>query len=110
MNCPYMVLEPLVGLAVSGCETGKMHEVEILAKEEQRDVVIQVVSDNEGVALEEMNARLGDFSQEEGLSLHDSDRSLKRIFGKQYGLSAEARTDGRKGYMVCFRLPQKREG
>ena len=44
-----------------------------------------------------------------GFSLHNSDRSLKRIFGKQYGLSAGPRKDGRGGAMACFRLPLKKE-
>ncbi len=108
-NCPYMVLEPLVGLAVQGCEAGESHEIEILAEEGQGDVLIQVVSDNEGMAVEGMAARIDSSTQEEGFSLHDSDRSLKRIFGKQYGLSAGPRKDGRGGTMACFCLPLKKE-
>ncbi len=104
-----MVLEPLVGLAVQGCEAGESHEIEILAEEGQGDVLIQVVSDNEGMAVEGMAARIDSSTQEEGFSLHDSDRSLKRIFGKQYGLSAGPRKDGRGGTMACFRLPLKKE-
>lgn len=109
-NCPYMVLEPLVGLAVQGCEAGESHEIEILAEEVQGDVLIQVASDNEGMAVEEMDERIDSSPQEEGFSLHDSDRSLKRIFGKRYGLSVGPRKDGRGGYMACFRLPLKKEG
>ena len=56
-----------------------------------------------------MAARIDSSTQEEGFSLHDSDRSLKRIFGKQYGLSAGPRKDGRGGAMACFRLPLKKE-
>lgn len=110
VNCPYMVLEPLVGLSVQGCEAGEKHGIEIFAEEERGDVLIQVVSDNGEMTLEEMNARVGDYSQEEGFSLRDSDRSLKRIFGKQYGLSVRARKDGQAGHAICFRLPQKKEG
>ena len=110
VNCPYMVLEPLAGLAVQGCEAGEAHKIEILAEEDRGNVLIQVISDNEGMTLEEMNARLGDLSQEDGFSLRDSDRSLKRIFGKQYGLSIRSRKDDQAGYMVCFYLPQKKEG
>ncbi len=109
-NCPYMVLEPLVGLAVQGCESGEVREIEILAEESQGDVVIQVVSDNEKIGLEEMAAQLGGLPQEEGFSLYDSDRNLKRIFGKRYGLSVGPREDGRAGTMVCFRLPQEKKG
>ncbi len=110
VNCPYMVLEPLVGLSVQGCEAGEKHGIEIFAEEERGDVLIQVVSDNGEMTLEEMNARVGDYSQGEGFSLRDSDRSLKRIFGKQYGLSVRARKDGQAGHTICFRLPQKKEG
>ncbi len=109
-NCPYMVLEPLVGLAVQGCEAGEVREIEILAEENQGDVVIQVVSDNEKISIEEMAAQLGGLPQEEGFSLYDSDRNLKRIFGKRYGLSVGPREDGRAGTMVCFRLPQEKKG
>lgn len=109
-NCPYMVLEPLVGLAVQGCEAGEAHEIEIFAEEEQGDVIIRVVSDNEGMTQEEMDDRSGGFFQEEGFSLHDSDRSLKRMFGKRFGISAGPRTDGKPGQMVCFRLPHKKDG
>ncbi|MCI8483088.1 MAG: histidine kinase [Lachnospiraceae bacterium] len=108
INCPYMVLEPLIGLAVQGCEAGEAHEIEILAGEEQEDLVIQVVSDNEKMMLEELNAKLSGSFQEEGFSLRDSDRGLKRIFGKQYGISVGSRADGQTGYMICFRLPQKK--
>lgn len=110
VNCPYMVLEPLVGLAVWGCKSGESHEIEITAGEEQGDVLIQVVSDNDRLPQEEMDARLEGSSQEENFSLHDSDRSLKRIFGKRYGISVGSRNDGQAGYMICFRLPQKKEG
>lgn len=109
LNCPYMVLEPLVGLAVQGCESGEAHEIEIIAQEEQEDILIQVVSDNAEMNLEEMEAKLGASGQEEGFSLYNSNRNLKRIFGKQYGLFAGPRKDGQAGYMVCFRLPQKKE-
>ena len=109
-NCPYMVLEPLVGLAVQGCEAGEVREIEILAEENQGDVVIQVVSDNEKISIEEMAAQLGGLPQEEGFSLYDSDHNLKRIFGKRYGLSVGPREDGRAGTMVCFRLPQEKKG
>lgn len=109
VNCPYMVLEPLVGLAVQGCEAGKAHEIEILAEEGDGDLLIQVISDNEGLAVEEMDAQL-DGPLQEGFSLHDSDRGLKRIFGKKYGLTVEPGKDGRGGYTASFRLPLKKEG
>lgn len=57
-----------------------------------------------------MAAQLGGLPQEEGFSLYDSDRNLKRIFGKRYGLSVGPREDGRAGTMVCFRLPQEKKG
>lgn len=110
VNCPYMVLEPLIGLSVQGCEDGETHQIEILAEEEQEDVLIQVISNHEGMALEELSDKSGASYQEEGFSLYDSDRSLKRIFGKKYGLSVGYRKDGQAGYMVSFRLPQKKEG
>ncbi len=110
VNCPYMVLEPLVGLSVQGAKAGEKREIEIFAEENQGDVIVRVVSNNEGITLEEMNAQVGASSQEEGFSLHDSDRSLKRIFGKRCGLSVSPREDGKAGYMVSFRLPQKKEG
>lgn len=110
VNCPYMVLEPLVGVAVQGCEAGEAHEIEILAEEGQGDVLIQVVSDNEGMAVEEMDAQIDGALQEDGFSLHDSDRGLKRIFGKKYGLTVGPRKDGRGGYVASFRLPLKKEG
>lgn len=82
VNCPYMVLEPLVGLSVQGAGAGEKREIEIFAEENQGDVIVRVVSNNEGITLEEMNAQVGASSQEEGFSLHDSDRSLKRILEK----------------------------
>lgn len=108
-NCPYMVLEPLAALAVQGCEAGEGHEIEISAEEEQEDVVIYVASDNTEMNLEELNAKLSSSPQEEGFSLYDSNRNLKRIFGKPYGLSVGPRKDGKAGYMICFRLPQKKK-
>ena len=72
--------------------------------------MIQVISNHEGMALEELSDKSGASYQEEGFSLYDSDRSLKRIFGKKYGLSVGYRKDGQAGYMVSFRLPQKKEG
>lgn len=108
VNCPHMVMEPLIGLAVQGCEDGQLCKIEILAEVEQGEVLIQVVSDRE-MALEEMEHKLDESSQDEGYSLHDSDRSLKRIFGKRHGLSIGPRKDGKEGYMVSFRLPQKKE-
>ncbi|MCI9137498.1 MAG: histidine kinase [Lachnospiraceae bacterium] len=108
-NCPYMVLEPLAALAVQGCEAGESHEIEISAEEEQEDVVIYVASDNTEMNLEELNAKFSSSAQEEGFSLYDSNRNLKRIFGKPYGLSAGPRKDGKAGYMICFRLPQKKK-
>lgn len=110
VNCPYMVLEPLVGLSVQGRGAGEMREIEIFAEADQGDVIIQVISNNEGITLEEMNAQVDASSQDESFSLHDSDRSLKRIFGKRCGLSVSPRKDGKAGYMVSFRLPQKKEG
>lgn len=110
VNCPYMVLEPLVGLSVQGCGAGETREIEIFAEADQGDVIVQVISNNEGISLEEMNAQVDASSQDDNFSLHDSDRSLKRIFGKRCGLSVSPRKDGRAGYMVSFRLPQKKEG
>lgn len=110
VNCPYMVLEPLVGLAVQGCEAGEECEAQILAEEEQGDVLVQVLSNRESMILEDMDAQADNSDQEEEFSLHDSDRSLKRIFGRRCGISVGPRKDGKAGQMLCFRLPQKKEG
>lgn len=108
VNCPYMVMEPLVGLAVLGCENGDMRKIEILATGEQGDVLVQVISDRE-MPLEEMERKPGISSQEDAFSMYDSNRSLKRMFGKDYGLSIGPRKDGQAGHAVSFRLPQKKE-
>ena len=47
--------------------------------------------------------------EKEHFSLRDTDRNLKRTFGKRYGLWAEPRKDGRPGCAVRFKLPLKRE-
>ncbi len=108
VNCPYMVLEPLAELAASGCETGRSRQIEISVSEEQGDLLVRVAS-NYGMTLEQMDARPDGASKEEGFSLRDSDQSLKRIFGRRYGLSVTGGKEGHMGNTVCFRLPLKKD-
>ncbi len=108
-SCPYMVLEPLVELAVRGFES-RRRKVEIFVEENPGGgILMRIVSDNEAMALEEMYARPEDDLQEENFTLRDSDRNLKRLFGKRCGLFIGPRRDGQEGHELCFRLPRKKK-
>ncbi len=107
VNCPYMVMEPLVSSALQGYGNENARRIEISVAEENGEAVVSVASDKE-ISQEEMEQKPG-ISSEEDFSLYDSNRSLKRMFGKEYGLCAGPRKDGQAGYQISFRLPQKKE-
>ncbi len=109
-SCPFMVCQPIIELAIQGCETDpEPRKLDIFAEEEGTDLLIQILSSSETLTIEEIEAQTSGPFEREHFSLRDSDRNLKRTFGKRYGLSVGERKDGRGGYAVRFKLPLKRE-
>jgi len=108
--CPFLVFQPMIETALQGIETGdEPRRLDIFAEEDGEDLLIQVLSNNESVAPEELEAQVSGPFEKDRFSLRDSDRSLKRVIGKRYGLSVGQRKDGRAGYAIRFKLPLKRE-
>lgn len=108
--CPFLVFQPIIETAIQGCETGDgTRKIDIFAEEDGEDLLIQVLSNSETMTPEEIEAQASGPFEKERFSLRDSDRSLKRVMGKRYGLSVGARKDGRAGYAIRFKLPLKRE-
>ncbi|MCI9474483.1 MAG: histidine kinase [Flavonifractor sp.] len=107
-SCPFMTFQPVVELLLQGCEA-ESRRIDVFAEEDGEDLLLQILSNNEAVTMEELEAQTSGPFEKEHFSLRDTDRNLKRTFGKRYGLWAEPRKDGRPGCAVRFKLPLKRE-
>lgn len=109
LNCPYMVLEPLVGLAVQNATGECVRAVEIAVEDGQDGILVSVASNNEDVTLEELDAMIHHATPKDGISLFEANQSLKQKYGKQAGFFADARKDGHPGYRISFCLPQTKD-
>lgn len=105
--CPFLVFQPIVeySLIDVGEDGGEQRQISIFAEEEGDDLLIEVLNNNEQISWEELETQLNEFEGEERFSLQEADHSLRRTLGRRYGLSVEARRDGRAGSAIAFRLP-----
>ena len=108
INCPFLILRPVVEMALQSFKgEDDRRRVDVFAEEAGKDLLVLVQVNAESVAPEEMENRADAYLAREHSSLRDLNRSLKRVMGKRCELSVGPRGDGGAGYAFRLRLPLK---
>lgn len=108
INCPFLILRPIVEMAMQSFKgEDDRRRVDMSAEENGKDLLLVVQVNAESVTPEEMENRADAYLVREHNSLRDLNRSLKRVMGKRCELSIGARGDGEAGYAFRLRLPLK---
>ena len=108
INCAFLILRPIVEMAVQSFKgEDDRRRVDISAEENGKDLLLLVQVNAESVTPEEMENRADAYLAREHNSLRDLNRSLKRVMGKRCELSIGARGGGAAGYAFRLRLPLK---
>jgi len=105
--CPFMLLHPLVKNTVkyvldNGREGGSLA---IRGREESGLLVLTICCDCAGVTGQQTGQMLDLEGKRQGNSLARIDKSLKNVFGRDCGVTAQNREDGLPGTEIQVRLP-----
>lgn len=105
--CPFMLLHPLVKNTVkyildNSREGGGLT---IRGREEQDFLVLAICCDCAGMTSQQIGQMLDLEERRKGSPLARVDQSLKNIFGRECGVSAQDREDGQSGREIQIRLP-----
>lgn len=107
--CPFMVMHSIIEAALlcMGETVPNQRKIDISIEEIGEDVCVKVCTNGERLSLEELESKLSDTVEDSKISIFESDRSLKRMFGKRYGISIDDRQDGNQSIDISFRLPMQ---
>ncbi|PTW58993.1 histidine kinase [Breoghania corrubedonensis] len=108
--CPFMVLQPIVenciNYAIEPRESGGL--VDIIAYRDDRDAIIDIVDNGEGIASDRKQAVLAGVADRDGrksIGLYNVDSRLRHYFGSDHGLEIVSPFREGRGTLVRIRLP-----
>lgn len=111
IHCPFLLLQPLIEGCLLCNQATKVEPctLSLQAEEEGKDVIITLSTNQEGLTLDQLGEHLSSPVHGKKSTAHDADRSLRRLYGKRYGLCFDKRKDHRPGTAITFRLRLKGE-